>query len=363
MPNDPLHRPACGARAPARTCVLFLPSVKTSRRVAAALALLTMAACNDAASPPSAADLSAVHIVGTLWQPDNETLHPQGIWERLGAKTLLVQWTVKDDQAFLEGCGVGAAAAPPPAPAPAATGGAGGNVGPAAPAPKPPPPSPARLMQEPVPGQTLPDWQRIAREPWAHDVILGLAAHGDEAMARRNVVELTRRSRCLAALATPLHVTGWYFPVEVDPTWKGAADLVPLLNSLPRPLWISVYDGANIGADALAIWVKGWLPKDVGVFFQDGAGVHARSAPVARKYLVALQKELGVDRVRLIAEAFRPAPWGGFRPATAEELEPQLAAYGGLDVFLFDGPHYVGPRLVEQLRQKLIPVGPENSGS
>ncbi len=356
MFRDPLYRSAGGARIPARAC-LMLPSGNAVRRAAAALALLMLAACNEAASPPTVKGGSDVHIVGTLWQPDDATLHPQGIWERLGATTLLVQWTVKDDKAFLEGCGVGAAA-PPPAPVPTATGGAGANGAPAAPAAQPPPPSPALLMQAPAPGQTLPDWQRIAREPWAHNVILGLAAHGDEAMARRNITELTRRSHCLAALATPLHVTGWYFPVEVDPTWKGATELVPLLNSLPRPLWISVYDGANIGADALAIWLKGWLPKDVGVFFQDGAGVHARSAPVARKYLVALQNELGVDRVRLIAEAFRPSPSGGFRPATAEELEPQLAAYGGLDVFLFDGPHYVGPRLVEQLRQKLVPRPP-----
>ena len=332
--------------------------------MAASLALMMVAACDHAASPPGAAEepvvpgSPGVHVVGTVWQPDGATLHPQGIWERLGATTLLVQWTVKDDHAFLEGCGVGDPAPPPP-PTPGAPAGPAGATGaPVAPAaPRPPPSSPAFLMQAPAPGQTLPDWQRIAREPWAHDVILGLAAHGDEAMARRNITELARRSRCLAALATPLHVTGWYFPVEVDPTWKAAADLVPLLNSLPKPLWISVYDSANVGAEALATWLKGWLPADVGVFFQDGAGVHARSAPVARQYFLALQKELGPSRVRLIAEAFRPAPWGGFRPATADELVPQLGAYAGLEVFLFDGPHYVAPRLVEELRQKLVEPG------
>ena len=122
---------------------------------------------------------------------------------------------------------------------------------------------------------------------------------------------------------------------------------------LPRPLWISVYDRANVGPEALATWLGGWLPQDVGVFFQDGVGVHARSAPVAREYLRVLQRHLGARRVRLIAEAFRPAVGGGFRPATPGELVPQLQAYGGQAVYLFDGPHYVNDTLVEVLREQL----------
>lgn len=284
-------------------------------------AVLSLAGCHNASAPGAQA---AVRIAGTVWQPDAQTLHPQGIWERLGARTLLVQWTARDGYAFVDGCPSPAAAAPA-AGAPAAA-------------------------------LPMPDWQRIAREPWAENVILGLAAHGDEASARASVDALVAQSRCLAGRATPLKVAGWYFPVEVDPSWKDAAGLAKKLEGLPRPLWISVYDGTNIGPEALATWLGGWLPQDVGVFFQDGVGVHARSAPVARDYLVALRKQLGGKRVKLIAEAFRPAPGGGFRPATPDELVAQLATYGGHEVFLFDGPHYIDNALVETLRDKLVPL-------
>ena len=292
------------------------------RAMASLLVALLATGCGETLAPHDAA---GVRIVGTVWQPDAQTRHPQGIWERIGARTLLVQWTAMDEHAFLDGC-------------PSAGDGTGKNT-------------PAVTNTE-----AKPDWRRIAREPWAQDVILGLAGRGDENAARRDVAALAERSRCLAALATPLHVVGWYFPVEVDPTWQDATVLAKHLEGLPRPLWISVYDSANVGPTALAQWLDGWLPADVGVFFQDGVGVHARSAPVARQYLVALQKQLGARRVRLIAEAFRPRQGGGFRPATSEEMVPQLAAYGGHEVFLFDGPHYIDHHLVEELRESLVPL-------
>ncbi|WP_295854538.1 hypothetical protein [uncultured Xylophilus sp.] len=304
------------ARFFGRTAAVPGASARAAAVVLAAAAALLLGGCRNATTAPGAQ--AAVRIAGTVWQPDAQTVHPQGIWERLGARTLLVQWTARDGHAFVDGCPAAGAVEPP---------------------------------------QPRPDWARIAREPWAQNVILGLAAHGDETAARASVESLVARSRCLAALATPLKVTGWYFPVEVDPTWKDAAGLARQLEGLPRPLWISAYDGANVGPAALADWLHGWLPKDVGVFFQDGVGVHARSAPVARDYLLALRQRLGPRRVRLIAEAFRPAPGGGFRPATPEELVPQLATYGGHEVFLFDGPHYVDTRLVEVLREKLVPAG------
>jgi hypothetical protein len=55
--------------------------------------------------------------------------------------------------------------------------------------------------------------------------------------------------------------------------------------------------------------------------------------------------------VRIIVEAFRPNFGGGFRSATAAELKPQLAAYDGYPLYLFDGPHYVTPELVKQMVQ------------
>ncbi|MBC3365488.1 hypothetical protein [Pseudomonas sp. SWRI154] len=253
---------------------------------------------------------AAPDIVGIVWQPDNQTVGINGNWEQLGVRELLVQWTVVDDQAFVPGTG---------------------------------------LPNVPV----LPDWARIAKAPWAQDVILGLAGHFSENRSRDNIEQLAAVSERIARLPTPLHVTGWYFPAEVDPSWTRAKELPALLANLPRPLWISVYDGANIGPAATADWLKQWLPDDIGVFFQDGVGVYARTAPVARTYADTLRDRLGKDRVRIIVEAFRPQQGGGFRSATAAELLPQLTAYDGYPLYLFDGPHYVTPELVDELKRSL----------
>jgi len=245
-------------------------------------------------------------IVGVVWQPDNATVGIQGDWQKLGVKELLVQWTAVDGQSFVAGSG---------------------------------------LPEVPV----LPDWARIAKQPWAQDVIVGLAGFYSEKRSRDNIEELATLSERMAKVKTPLNVTGWYFPAEVDPSWSRAKELPALLARLPRPLWISVYDGANIGPEGTADWLKSWLPDDIGVFFQDGVGVYARTAPVARTYADALRKNLGEHRVKIIVEAFRPQVGGGFRPATVDELKPQIAAYRGYPLYLFDGPHYVTPQVVEGL--------------
>lgn len=278
-------------------CVWRLRSAFT----AALLALL--AGCANQVVPP---------IEGIVWQPDSAHVAPRGDWQQLGVQRLLVQWTAVDDVAFVAGSAV------PTVP-------------------------------------SLPDWERIGREPWAREVILGLAGRFDEARARAGLADLARQSEALARARPPLNVAGWYFPVEIDPTWAEARQLAPLLQRLPRPLWISVYDSANVGPNELAKSLAAWLPKDVGVFFQDGVGVHAREAYVARHYANVLARELGRDRVRIIAEAFRPQAGGGFRPATAEELKPQLAAYTGYPIYLFDGPHYVNAQLVRELKAAQAP--------
>jgi len=87
----------------------------------------------------------------------------------------------------------------------------------------------------------------------------------------------------------------------------------------------------------------------VGVFFQDGCGGYVREPRVARAYADALAARLGAARVRIIAEAFRTLPQGGFRAALADEVAPQLTAYRGYPVYLFDGPHYVSSTLVQSL--------------
>lgn len=263
--------------------------------LAAAAALL--AGCAAVVVPP---------IEGVVWQIDNEHTEPRGEWEKLGVQRLLVQWTVVDNLAFVPGTDL-------------------------------------------TPGAKLPDWRRIAAQPWAREVIVGLAGRFDERTARSSLEELVQLSARIAKTPPPVNIAGWYFPVEIDPTWMEAFRLRTVLAQLPRPLWISVYDSANVGPEELAQSLVEWLPPDVGVFFQDGVGVHAREPYVARHYANVLVRRLGRERVRVIAEAFRPGPGGGFRPATLDELKPQLATYEGFPIYLFEGPRYVPPALVQGL--------------
>lgn len=246
------------------------------------------------------------HVDGIVWQTDHATVRPTGNWHMLGAHDLLIQWVVIDDLAFVPGTGLQTA-------------------------------------------KKLPDFERIGREPWARNVILGLAGYADEKRARANVGRLAELSESLAHVSLPLNVTGYYFPVEIDPTWSDAPRIAQALSTLPRPLWVTVYDSANVGGTTLAEWLASWLPSDVGIFFQDGCGVHAREPGVAREYLDALSSRLGKKRVRVIAEAFRPAAHNGFRSASADELRAQLSRYRGYSIYLFDGPHYVSDDLIRAL--------------
>lgn len=245
-------------------------------------------------------------VTGVMWQLHEGAPHAKGSWHRLGARELLVQWMAVDGIAYVEGIG---------------------------------------FKQS----RRMPDWRRIAAEPWAERVIVGLSGRMEEAEARRSLDAMVAESLRIARLSFPFRVSGWYFPAEVDPTWKDAPQaLPPRLQQLPRPLWISAYDGDGVGAGVFADWLASWLPEHVGVMFQDGVGVHVRSAATAREYAEALAGRLGRGRVAIIAEAFR-AQGGRFRPATAAELRQQLAAYGGFPLYLFDGPHYVSDQLVSEL--------------
>ncbi|NTX27726.1 hypothetical protein HT746_11385 [Burkholderia pyrrocinia] len=287
------------------------PRVATLAAIGASLAV---AACSWTAHD--------VHAGGIVWQLDSATTRPAGNWQMLGVRDLLIQWVVVDDTAYIPGTRIHTAA-------------------------------------------NLPDWERIGREPWARNVILGLAGYQDEKRARTHLSTLADQSAEVARLPLPLHVTGYYFPVEIDPTWQEAPKLAEILQRLPRPLWVSVYDQTNVGGKALADWLASWLPADVGVFFQDGCGVYAREPYVARAYLDALAARLGKRRVRVIAEAFRPAEHGGFRSASAEELSKQLLAYGGYSTYLFDGPHYVSDDLTRALAtwtSKPPAAGPAGTG-
>ncbi|SPB15329.1 hypothetical protein NOV72_02555 [Caballeronia novacaledonica] len=274
------------------------------RSLLSSLTVLVALAC---VSCVANADASRLHLVdGIVWQPDNAHADPRGDWDRLGAHELIVQWTAVDGIAFVPASG---------------------------------------LRDAP----RMPDWERIGQEPWARDVIVGLAGRFDEAAARANAAQLFIESMRLAEVHPPVHVTGYYFPVEIDPTWQNAGTLRTMLDALPRPLWVSVYDRANVGGAALAQWLDQWLPRDVGVLLQDGCGVYAREPRVAREYANEIAAKLGRHRVRIIAEAFRPQVGGGFRSATVDELRPQIDAYRGYKTYLFDGPHYVPADIVQGL--------------
>ncbi|WP_321819256.1 MULTISPECIES: hypothetical protein [unclassified Burkholderia] len=274
------------------------PGSSRAAMLAAVGASLAVAACSWTAHD--------VHADGIVWQVDNATTNPVGNWQQLGVHDLLIQWSVVDDTAYVPDAGI-------------------------------------------RPAAHLPDWGRIGREPWARNVILGLAGYQDEKRARTHLSTLADQSLAVARTHVPLNVTGYYFPVEIDPTWQDAPKLADILKRLPRPLWVSVYDQTNIGGKALADWLVSWLPSDVGVFFQDGCGVYAREPYVARTYVDELTSRLGKQRVRVIAEAFRPAEHGGFRSASADELSRQLTTYRGYQVYLFDGPHYVSDNLTREL--------------
>lgn len=277
----------------------------------------TIAALVGSACGPVLARSGRPLVQGVVWQPSESSVSPDGRWNLLGATTLLVQWTHVDGISFVPGIG-----------------------------------------SKQVP--SLPDWARIAARPWAREVILGLAGHFDAHAARANLEALAQVSRRLAGdlrerFATDmrgahLNVVGWYFPVEVDPTWPDPARMRQALAALPRPLWISVFDNSNIGPDEFSSWVARWLPRDVGVFFQDGVGLYKREPSVALRYFRSLEKVLGASRVRLIAEAFRvdPAP-PQFRAAKPDELAPQLRTYVGCPMFLFEGPQYLPDHAVGEL--------------
>lgn len=245
-------------------------------------------------------------IDGIVWQLYDGSLDPYGEWERLGVHALLLQWIVVNGTAFVPGLGV-------------------------------------QTIEDP------PNWERIAREPWARSIIVGLASMSNEPEARRNVAALVELSANIARRPLPFRADGFYFPVEADPTWMDAPKMGPLLAALPRPLWVSAYDNSNIGAKPFADWIDSWLPKDVGLFFQDGVGLHMRTAESARLYGEALTAKLGRDRFRMILEAFRPAGGDALRPATAAEIRPQIAAYREFETFAFEAPNYLKRKLINEL--------------
>ncbi len=310
---------------------------KAGRLHLVVLGLLSMVALALTMQTRPIADRLIPPIAGIVWQPHDHNLEPHGNWHQLGAYQLLVQWTEVDGRSFLPctssdpHCLTQPATTAPPVP------------------PETPPPASAAGSDGADKFRSIPDWPRIGSEPWAQDVIMGLVGRFQESDARKDAVALAQAS-AVSAIAPPgVNVVGWYFPVEFDPTWDVAPSVIDALASLPRPLWVSVYDRTNLGPEQLVLHLQRWLPPDVGVFWQDGVGVHARDAKTSAQYIHAMIEHLGHSRVRVIAEAFRPDVAGGFRSANVAELTEQLAHYKGLSIYLFEGPTYITPELISEL--------------
>ncbi|NKG34277.1 hypothetical protein CAP43_05600 [Acinetobacter junii] len=241
---------------------------------------------------------SAPHIEGMFWQPDLATSPPQGNWELLGVTTFVPQWSVVQSKSWLSH-----------------------DIG-------------------------FPKWENqfdlneLQQEPWAKNIILGLAGEYNETVARSNVQSLAQDSIQIVQNSDKTLLKGYYFPVEADPTWLHVDALAQAVKQLPTPRWISIYSGEQT-SKYLDVWLKSWLPEQTGVFFQDGVGVGTRNPQEAKELLVKLQNEFGKENIIIVLEAFRPAKYGQFRAAYPWEIIEQLKAYEGQRVYIFDGPHYM----------------------
>ncbi len=237
-------------------------------------------------------------IEGVFWQPDLASTPPSGNWHLLGVSTFIPQWSVVQSKAWFDH-----------------------DTG-------------------------FSKWEKninlkqLSQNAWAQHIILGLAGEYNERTARTEVLRLGKESQSIISKAQPIPLKGYYFPVEADPTWLGVHRLAQAIESLPKPMWISIYSGETT-PEHIDMWLKSWLPKDTGVFFQDGVGVGTRSPQQARQILDQLQQEFGKDHIIIVLEAFRPTSKGTFRPAYPWEIIQQLKAYEGQKVYIFDGPHYM----------------------
>lgn len=234
-------------------------------------------------------------IEGIIWQPTNDYPQPQGHWQLLGADTLVVQWSLNNNQAWL-------------------------------------PSSQFRSQPE------LPDWDAVREAPWASRLLLGLASRMHLDDARRDW-RLLRRQNVLLAEEVGFPVDGWYAPIEFSPDWRDEEAYRHYLDSLPRPRYVSAYGGYELSPEAFANWVDGWLPSDAVLLYQDGVGVGRQTPRQARARANALMATLGEERVIMVLEAFRNQG-ERFGPASLSQLIGQLRAYRGLRIYVFAARHF-----------------------
>ena len=87
----------------------------------------------------------------------------------------------------------------------------------------------------PLHGSQL-DLADIATRPWARRMIIGTPGLSDETQARARIHELADLAQKFGTLSYPSNAAGFYFPVEIDPTYTAApADFGAIWSKLPRP--------------------------------------------------------------------------------------------------------------------------------
>ncbi|WP_068084474.1 hypothetical protein [Polycladidibacter stylochi] len=262
-------------------------------------------------------------FAGVIWQPDFQTMEglthgqlPYGPWAAAGSKTIMVQFGKVRSVV------------------------ARGNQG-------------AEIVWPGKLGANT-SWQTLAAQAGQCNIIVGLSGIYQEAEARENFDHLVQSSLDYieknAYLGQPF---AWYFPVEIDPSWKDMPNLKKSLSALPRPLWISAYAGIKKAQHPrrIARWLLNNLPKDVGVLWQDGVGAHSRTLKNSVKLISALHEKLGTKRLIIITESFRTNHDKTTRPATGAELFDQIATYQKhfpqLQRYVFEGPKFFGwPQLL-----------------
>lgn len=265
---------------------------------------------------------------GMLWQTLNTNVDYRRSWDSLGITKTMFQWVAVDGSSF-------------------------------------------------IPQSILPlhtgqlNLTEIAAQPWASEIVIGLPGIFNEVTARASAADLADLAQQFGALTYPSNAIGFYFPIEIDPTWTAAPTVLgPLWAQLPRPLYVSCYYGIGTTTPAETIaaanWLASFIPSDVTLLFQDGVGAHEVSIAEANRRYQELRSVFGSRKVELIAEAFRVNPdYAGvegtyFVRATAAQLNQQLTAYSQYPIWLFDGPNYLTEQLISDVTGQPLVVVPSN---
>lgn len=210
------------------------------------------------------------------------------------------------------------------------------------------------------------DMDDLATYPWAREVIVGLPGFFNEYTSRTSLPLMADWAEKFATLQYPANVKGFYFPVEIDPTWTTAIeDMRDIWPRLPRPLYISAYYGNNIDGEVAARWLAELLPPDVILMFQDGVGAFGFELALARERVLQLERHLGKERVHVICEVFKINPkWDGsdgtyFLKLSPNEYVARVSQYTKANsegrLWLFDGPNYISSDLIQRVN-RVVPV-------